>query len=103
MNLLDNYVKDNSQSPIGCYRVGYLGKAPVIKARTQNLATNELVVGYKSEWGEAPFIHADYLDYATESLTLRDFITQKGLASYYKNVKVETAFARRVTISNLPA
>ena len=102
MNLLDNFVKDNSHSPIGCYRVGYLGKAPVIKARTTNLATNQILVGYRSEWGEAPFIHCDYLDYATESLTLKDFITQKGLASYYVNKKVEPAFVRTITINNLP-
>ena len=67
------------------------------------MATNDVLVGYKSEWGEAPFIHADYLDYATESLTLRDFITQKGLASYYQNVKVEPKFVRKISISNIPA
>jgi hypothetical protein len=103
LNLLDNFVKDNSNSPIGCYRVGFLGKAPVIKARTSNLGTDEILVGYRSEWGEAPFIHADYLDYATESLTLKDFVTQKGLASYYKNVKVEPKFVRKISISNMPA
>jgi len=103
LDLLDNFTKDNNHSPIGCYKVGQLGNAPVIKARVTGLATNEIIVGYKSEWGEAPFIHADYLDYATESLTLRDFITQKGLASYYQNVKVEPKFVRKVTISNIPA
>jgi hypothetical protein len=103
MDLLDNFVKDNSASPIGCYKVGMLGRAPVIKARVNNLATDEILVGYRSEWGEAPFIHADYLDYATESLTLRDFITQKGLASYYKNIKVEPRFVRKIKINNLPA
>lgn len=102
-NLLDNFTKDNSNSPIGCYRVGYLGKVPVIKARVNSLDTSHILVGYKSEWGEAPFIHADYLDYATESLTLRDFITQKGLASYYQNVKVEPKFVRKLAISNIPA
>lgn len=103
MNLLDNFVKDNTQSPIGCYKIGTLGKAPVIKARVTGLGTNEMIIGYKSEWGEAPFIHADYLDYATESLTLADFITQKGLASYYQNIRVEPKFARKLVISNLPA
>lgn len=104
LNLLDNFVKDNSHSPIGCYRIGYLGKAPVIKARVNSgLGVNDILVGYRSEWGEAPFIHADYLDYATESLTLKDFITQKGLASYYQNVKVESSFIRKITLSNLPA
>jgi hypothetical protein len=102
-NLLDNYTKDNSHSPIGAYRVGYLGKAPVIKARVNTLATDELLVGYRSEWGESPFVHADYLDYATESLTLKDFITQKGLASYYQNKKVEPSFIRKVKVDNIPA
>ena len=102
-NLLDNFTKETTSSPIGAYKIGRLGNAPVIKARVNSLATNEILVGYKSEWGEAPFIHADYLDYATESLTLRDFITQKGLASFYKNIKVEPSFVRKVYISNLPA
>jgi len=103
MSLLDNFVKDGSSSPIGCYKIGYLGKAPVIKARVNNLATNEIVVGYKSEWGEAPFIFADYLDYSTESLTTRDFITQKGLCSFNKLVKVNSKLARKISLTSLPA
>lgn len=102
LNLLDNFVKDNSHSPIGAYRVGYLGKAPIIKARTTNLGTGEIMVGYRSEWGEAPFVHADYLDYATETLTLKDFISQKGLASYYQNKKVEPSFIRKISLTNIP-
>jgi hypothetical protein len=105
MNLLDNFVKDSSQSPIGCHRVGYLGKAPVIKARVTDaeLAVDEILVGYKSEFGEAPFVHYDYLDYATDLLTLSSFISQRGLASYYTNVPVERKFVRRIKVSNLPA
>ena len=103
MELMDSYVKDESSSPIGCYLAGYLGKAPVVKAQTSKLATNEIIVGYKSEWGEAPFIFADYLDYATETLTLRDFISQKGLASFNKLVKVNPKFARKIVLNNLPA
>jgi hypothetical protein len=102
MSLLDNFRKDSSNMEIGAYRVGYLGKAPVIKARVTGLGQDEILVGYKNSWGEAPFIHCDYLDFATESLTLKDFNTQKGLASYYVNHVVEPKFVRKIKINNIP-
>jgi hypothetical protein len=103
INLLDNFTKDNSSPQIGAYKIGALGNAPVIKARSSDLGQDEILVGYKNQWGEAPFIVADYLDYATDALTTSNFQTQRGLCSYYQMVKVDSTFARKIKLNNLPA
>jgi len=104
MNNIDKYVSDNSQPRIGMYKAGMLGSLPVYVSNL--IPKDDIVIGWKgTEDGDTPLIYAPFLDMATPSLTTKDFITQKGLASYYDIVPTKYAknYVRRLKLQNLPA
>lgn len=103
MNYLDKYVKDSSQRRVGGYKSGTLDGIPVFVSNI--VPQDTLVAGWQgTSDGDSPMIYSPVTQIATPTLTTKDFISQKGVGSFYAitPMKKSHQYYRRIKLENLP-
>ena len=101
MTYLDAYIDDPNKVAIGVYKVGTYRGQPVFLDSKQK--TTEWMVGYKGRlFGDSGYILAEYIElYATPTIELDDFISRKGIASFYDKKVITSEYFQRGEIINL--
>ena len=103
MVYLDKYVKDTSQRRVGGYKAGTLDGIPVFVSNI--VPQDTLVAGWQgTSDGDSPMIYSPVAQIATPTLTTKDFISQKGVGSFYAltPMKKSHQYYRRLRLLNLP-